>query len=68
MTKSDLVRDMKQTTGSSFITVSELTRYLGKQNQSRVKQKYLKDLDRVGKGYFIPDVAQTIMDDRNWAE
>ena len=65
MDKQALIRDMKQAAGgASFITVSQVTNYLGLKNNSRVKKEYLADLDRVGKMYYIPDVCQSLMDKR----
>ena len=63
MVKSDLIRDMKSfTSGASFISVTELTKYLGQHNQTRVKSLYLGELKPVaGKKYFIPEVADQIM-------
>ena len=64
MVKSDLVRDMKSFThGASFISVTELTKYLGQRNITRVKTKYLTELQPVaGKKYFIPEVAEKVME------
>lgn len=66
MVKSDLVKDMKTYThGASFISVTELTRYLGQRNNTRVKNTYLGELQPVaGKKYFIPEVAERIMEVR----
>lgn len=64
MTKVELIHQLQTTTGASFITCTELCKFLGKQNQSRVKREYLYGLDRIGKAYFIPDVAQRLMDGR----
>ena len=68
MTKTELVRDMKQSTGSSFITVTGLAGYLGRSDKDKVKRLYLRDLPKVGNGYFIPDVAQVLMDNLRWNE
>lgn len=66
MTKQKLIKDMEKKTGSSFITITEICKYLGLSNQHRVKTTFLADLDRVnGKLYFIPDVAEKIMESRN---
>lgn len=64
MTRAELIKDMKSATGSSFITVTELCKYLGLSNNTRVKAEYLADLDRVGTHYFIPDVAGAILERR----
>lgn len=60
LTKSDLIKDMKATTGSSFITRSELARYLGYACPKAV-DKYLYPLERIEKRYFIADVAAAIL-------
>lgn len=64
MVKSDLIRDMKSfTSGASFISVTELTKYLGQSNQTRIKNRYLSGLQPVaGKKYFIPEVAEKVME------
>ena len=67
MTKQALTQDMKRAAGgASFITVTQLAAYLGRTNKSKVKYEYLADLDRVGNGYFIPDVAEMLMQKRRW--
>lgn len=68
MTKTELVRDMKQSVKASFITVTQLAEYLGKSDKTKVKNQYCRDLDKIGNGYFIPDVAQVLIDKRRWNE
>lgn len=66
MTKQDLIHSMQSANdGSAFITVTELCRYLGKHSRERVKAQYLNGLDRIGKAYFVPDVAERIMQRRS---
>lgn len=60
MNKTELIKDMKSYTGSGFITRSKLAGYMGKTNPRHI-DKFLEGLDRVGKNYFIPDVASAIM-------
>ena len=61
MERRELIRSMMHSVdGASFITCTEVTRFLGLTNNTRVKKKYLIGLDRVGRGYFIPDVATRI--------
>lgn len=64
MVKSDLIRDMKSfTSGASFISVTELTKYLGQSNQTRIKNRYLSGLKPVaGKKYYIPEVAEKVLE------
>lgn len=67
MTNTDLKRAMMQhVNGAAFITVSELCAFLGysKNTHHQVKQKYLYGLEKVGTGYFIPDVVVRIMNAR----
>ena len=60
MLKSEIAKDMKSATGSSFITRSELKKYMGCKDIKTV-DKYLEGLERVsGKYYFIPDVAESL--------
>lgn len=57
MDKQTLIRDMKQTCKSSFITRKGLAEYMGIKDPKNI-DKYLFGLERVnGKYYFIPDVA-----------
>lgn len=65
MRACDLTQDMKKFVGGgSFITLVELTRYLNRKDPKAVKQKYLLSLERIGTGYFIPDVAQELFKHR----
>lgn len=60
MDKQALIKDMKATFGSAFITRNGLSQYMGIKNPQNVDQ-YLYGLERVnGKYYFIPDVAQVL--------
>ena len=54
--------------GASFITVGELTKYLGQTNTSRVKQKYLTNEFRLTgtKSYFIPEIAKKVYAEGSW--
>ena len=60
MNKTELIKDMKSSTGSSFITRTKLAAYMGKKNPRHI-DKYLDGLEHVGVNYFIPDVAEAIM-------
>ena len=69
MTKTELVKDMKQSQkGASFITVTGLAAYLGRSDKTKVKNIYLRDLEKIGNTYFIPDVAEAILKKRQWNE
>lgn len=63
MKKQDLIRKMEEASGTKgFITASQFARFMGLNNISKCKYKYLSGLDRVeGKYYFIPDVAAVLM-------
>ena len=43
-----------------FITAAEVCMVVGDSNAGRVKKKYLEGLEKVGKGYFVPEVAQRL--------
>lgn len=61
MNKADLIKDIRGSTGSGFITRIGLARYMGASSPKSV-DRYLVDLERVdGKYYFIPDVAESII-------
>lgn len=67
MTKQDIVRDMKQFVGGgSFITQAGVRKYLCR-SKAKVRET-LTGLDYESSGrdykYFIPDVAQRIIDRR----
>ena len=65
MTKQNLKRAMSQhCENAEFITVKELTTFLGVKNEGRVKKEFLTGLDRVGKRYLINDVADRILEKR----
>lgn len=62
MTRKDLISDMKQTVGGSgFITISGIAKYIGVRSHHSV-DKYVDGLERInGKYYFIPDVADRMV-------
>lgn len=60
MTITELSNDMKKYCGgSSFITRKELAGFLGKRDPQFADQ-FLCGLSRIGKAYFIPDVAKQL--------
>lgn len=59
MKKSELVKDMKSFTGSAFINRADFARYIGLQPKNA--DKYLIGLERIGRMYFIPDVAESLL-------
>lgn len=65
MNKQALTADLRRSCGgASFITRTELTAYLGYSCPKRV-DKYIKGLERLGTRYFIPDVADRIISQRD---
>lgn len=62
MTATDIKKELYAITGSKrpFITAAEVCEAVGDKNAGRVKKKYLDGLEKVGKGYFIPEVAQRL--------
>lgn len=61
MTKTELIKDMKEHVHAGFITRQQLAGFMGKKDPHRV-DKYLRDIQPVsGKDYFIRDVADQIM-------
>lgn len=63
MERQELIRAMRQSVnGASFINNQEICNFLGVANRARVKDAYLRGLPRVGRLYFIPDVAGRIIE------
>ena len=61
MTAKEITRELYGLTGKRpFITVRELCTVVGDSNPYRVKKKYLDGLEKVGKGYFVPEVAERL--------
>ena len=61
MNKKDIEKDMKQYCGGSFITVTQLQKYLGVKSHHSV-EKYLIGLDCISdRYYFIPDAAEVLI-------
>lgn len=61
MKKNEIIKDMQASVGSSFITRKKLAMYLGRKDPKDV-DKYLMGLDRLGTTYFVPDVAERLME------
>ena len=66
MTRAEIQKSLERhTKGAACIGLKELCDWLGVANQTRVKKKYLNDLEYVsGKKYFIPEVAKNIWERR----
>lgn len=66
MTKQELITSLRSSIGGAdFISLSELARYLGAKDPYKVKRKYLLSLNRIGKKYFIKDVAAELIKHMN---
>ncbi|MEG0430275.1 MAG: hypothetical protein RR536_01705 [Anaerovoracaceae bacterium] len=59
MYKSDIERELKKHTGSGMITATELAKFMGYSRSDKVA-KYLVGLPRIGKKYFICEVAESL--------
>lgn len=61
MTKTELTADLKRYCGGSFITRTELAKYMNYSSPKRV-DRFLQGLDRIsGTRYFCGDVAERIL-------
>lgn len=59
MTKTDLRRALERATGSPFIKASQLAKFVGDKNVSRVRRKYLINCQCLpGKLYLCEEVAE----------
>lgn len=59
MERQELIRQMKMSTKTLFITRQELAEVMGYKDPHNV-DKYLNGLEQVGKRYFIPDIASVL--------
>lgn len=65
MTATELKKDMMQSVnGASFISLTQLANFLGysKNSMKEVRSKYVAGLDKIGTGYYIPDVVTRVME------
>lgn len=62
MTKSEIVKDMKSYAGSAFINRTDFAKYMGV--SMNYADRFLKSLDKIGRFYFIPDLAEVLMKER----
>lgn len=69
MRRIDLIRDLKEYTGSGVISRSKLCEYLQKSRSEKSEMgvdRFLEGLDYIpdgrGRKYFIPDVADKIIE------
>ena len=67
MTKQELIRDLKKETGSSFVTISGIARYMG-MGRDTVRNEITAGLEYIesgrSKSYFVGDIAQRIIERR----
>ncbi|MEG2522234.1 MAG: hypothetical protein RSA49_05105 [Anaerovoracaceae bacterium] len=59
MYKSDIEKELKKFIGSAMITSTELARFMGYKRSDKVT-KYLNGLTRVGKKYYVCEVAESL--------
>lgn len=66
MKKQEICRALERVSETkAFITATQLTRAMGLKTERHVKNNYLKGLECIdGKYYFIPDVAQALLERR----
>jgi len=65
LTSTELKKDMMQSVnGASFISLTQLANFLGysKNSMKEVRSKYVAGLDKIGTGYYIPDVVTRVME------
>ena len=62
MTKSELAKSMQQVYGSPLIKLARIADMVGDSNTQRVKRKYLTGLKQINGRYFIPEVAERIIE------
>lgn len=61
MNRNELIKDIKNFTGSGLVTRKQLSDYCGKKDPHGV-DRYLSGLAAVeGKYYFIPDVCDVLL-------
>ena len=63
MTRSEIEKSLLKVTGGvPIIKLAEVSMVVRDTNKDRVKKKYLLGLERIGSGYFVPEVAQRLKD------
>lgn len=62
MTKTELARAMERNYGSPFIKLARICDMVGDSNASRVRRTYLSGLKQIKGRYFIPEVAERIVE------
>ena len=61
MTRSEIEKSLLKVTGGvPIIKLAEISRVVRDSNKDRVKKKYLLGLEKIGAGYFVPEVAQRL--------
>lgn len=64
MTKQDIIRGLEKEAGSSFPTISDIARFMGK-GRATVRKEITAGLEYIesgrSKSYFVNDVADRIM-------
>ena len=63
MTRCEIEKSLLRVTGGvPIIKLAEVSRGVRDSNKDRVKKKYLLGLEKIGAGYFVPEVAQRLKD------
>lgn len=65
MNKKELQSDMQKFAGGSFITRKQITKYLCLKDSKSI-DRYIFGLPSVNKRYFVPDVAENIINAMKW--
>lgn len=60
MNRRELINDMKQYCGASFISKKQLAAYMGYKSVNSVSA-YLDGLNSIDRRYFIPEVADRLI-------
>lgn len=61
MTRTDIAQELRRYCGRGLIRASEVSGFVGDSNVTRVKRKYLHDLEAIdGKMYLVTEVAERL--------
>ena len=65
MTKSEIAKSMKTYLGTGFITRDQLREFMGYKSCTSI-DKYLSGLAQVGKKYLVEDVAERLVEAKEY--
>lgn len=61
MTRTEIAQELRRYCGRGLIKASEVSGFIGDSNVTRVKRRYLYDLEAVnGKMYLVTEVAERL--------